>query len=101
MKNGSLDLAVQNREFPLREVDRGARSGLTGGRGMKMGSSEIFGFSVAGEVKLEFAAGKKIEESYGNIRDFRWRREECLWLERQHEIRACRRRKYYVQSICP
>jgi hypothetical protein len=37
MKNGSPGLAVPNREFPLREVDRGARFGLTGGGGTKMG----------------------------------------------------------------
>jgi hypothetical protein len=61
MKNGSPNLAVPNREFPLLEEDRGACFGLTGGGGMKMGSSEISEFSVAGEVKPEFAVGKKLK----------------------------------------
>lgn len=42
--SSSLDHSVRNREFPLRDVDRGAHSGLTGEGRMKIGS-EISGFS--------------------------------------------------------
>jgi hypothetical protein len=83
LTSDSPDLSVRNMEFPLREVDRGARSDLTGGGGTKMGSSAISGFSVAREVEPKFAAGKKIEESDDNIRDFSWRREERTAVARE------------------
>lgn len=51
---------VNDGQFLWREADGGARLGFTRRGRIKLGS-EIFGFSVAGEVKSESAAGGKLK----------------------------------------
>jgi hypothetical protein len=54
------DIQANNRHFPLREVDRGARLGLTSGGRVKIGF-EISGFSVEGDGNRKSAARGKLK----------------------------------------
>jgi hypothetical protein len=54
------DIEVDDRQFPLGEVDRGARSGLTSGGRTEIGS-KIFGISVGRETNPGYVIGGKLK----------------------------------------